>query len=68
MSKSERLNKEIDLLTKLIIFFMTLSGAVIAYAYINKDVIALIALALPVYAVLITKNHIQADLDLLEKE
>lgn len=66
MSRKERLDKEIDILLKMVIFLMTVSGAIIAYSYIHKDVIALFAVIVPVIFTIKFYSQIERDLDELE--
>ena len=68
MSRKERLNKEIDILLKMVIFLMTVSGAIVAYSYIHKDVIALFVVIVPIIFTLKFYKQIESDLDELEDD
>lgn len=62
MSRSESLGKELELFVKFIAAFMIASGSTVAYAHVDRYVIAFGVIAVLVYAIL------QKDLDMLEKE
>ena len=68
MSRKERINRELDMLIKMIIFLMTITGAIIAYSYVNKDLLALIATGIPLSILWYFYVWIKKDLQELEDE
>lgn len=68
MSKSDRLNKELDHISKMIMFLIAMIFLIIAYAYQNRDLFAILATIAPLAGISHYSDKQSKDLKELEDE